>query len=182
MLSNFEYSIRTNEDIDKFSITNDNKINSLQLDLKGGVVDKTKFIDFFEKKLFLAKNLEKLELDLTKYEVDKQSIETINKFFKESENLKELSLHISETKLSDDYFDKLMNDSLKGKTSIKRLHLVMENVNMTDNKRKSIEKLVKSMPNLNYIHINIQRNQLTQSDICDLDKLIFHFPNRVFLW
>jgi hypothetical protein len=182
MLNKYEWKVSTNEDIDKLSISKDQKINSIMIDFKGGVIDKTKFNDFFQNKLSLAKTLETLELDLTNYELDNQAIENICKTLKAMDNLKEFNLHISETKLWDEQFEKLLCESIGGKKSLTKLHLIMENVNMTDNKRKCIEKLVKSLPNLNYVHINLQRNQLTQTELSDLHNMIFHFPHRVLLW
>ncbi len=182
MLCNYECKLASNKDIQDIKIAKDNKINSLQLDFKGGDVDKKKFINFFEHKLCHAKALEKLEIDLTKFELDNDCIDSMNICFKEMPNLSHLTMHISETKMWDEQFDRLFNQSLKGKTSIKNLHLVMENVNMTNSKRKSIENLVKSLPNLNHVHVNIQRNQLTENEIRDLNDVIFTYPSRILLW
>lgn len=180
MLDKYECKCTSNEDIDKLALK-DQKLNSLQLDFRGGSVDQQKFIDLFNNKLCQTKGLEKLELDLSNFDINNQQIEAMNNFFKNTD-LKELHLHLAETKLFDDQFDRLLNDSLAGKKSINKLHLNMENVNITSSKRASIDKLVKSLPNLNYVHINLQRNNLSKNELTDLHNTIFHFPHRVLLW
>jgi predicted RNA binding protein with dsRBD fold (UPF0201 family) len=181
MIENIETRIATNEDIDKMSIKEGQKMNNIVLDFKGETIDKTKFMDLFNR-LQKVKGLQKVELDLTKFPLDTEQVDLVNKFFKNLDDLKEIYVHVSETKFDDSLFDRLLNESLSGKKSIEKIHLVMENVNMCDTKRRSIEKLVNSLPSLRNVHINMQRNNMTKEDLADLHRLIFHYPHRVLLW
>ena len=180
MLQNFDNKIATYEDVSKVVPKEGVKMCSLALDIKSDQFDKKKFNDLFTQ-LQNVKGLEKIELDLTKFPMDSEQVELVNKFFKNNE-FKEVYVHISETKFDDGLFDKLFNEALTGKKSIEKIHLVMENVNMTESKRKSIEKLVNSLPSLKNVHINMQRNNMTKEDLAELHRLIFHFPYRALLW
>ncbi len=179
---NFDYKIASSTDIEAFKPEKNLKLNSLQLDFKGGNFDKTKFTDFFTNKLSHAKDLHKVELDFTRFGIDNHTIELITEFLSGLKNLREVDFHISECKLTNTQFDKLLNDSLGGKTSMTKLHLNMENVDINEPKRKSIEKLIKSMPNLVHSHINMQRNTLSKSDLDELHGMINHMPYKVILW
>jgi hypothetical protein len=181
MIDKVQNTISSNEDVDKLAKVESQKLNSIHLNLKEQSIDKTKFSELF-KKLQDVKNLEKVELDLTKFQIDNEQIDMVNKFLKSQDNLKEVYIHVSESNFEDSQFDKLLNDSLKDRKSLEKLHLFMENVNMNDEKRKSIQKLVQSLSGLKNVYLNMQRNYLTQDDMSDLHHLIFHFPHRVLLW
>jgi hypothetical protein len=181
MLQNVENKIATFDDVNKIVPKEGGKMDSLVLDIKSDQFDKQKFTDLFTQ-LQNVKGLQKVELDLTKFPMDTEQVELVNKFFKNNDELKEVYVHVSETKFDDSLFDRLLNDALSGKKSIEKIHLVMENVNMCDTKRRSIEKLVNSLPSLKNVHINMQRNNMTKEDLSDLHRLIFHFPHRALLW
>lgn len=181
MIDQVQTTISTNEDVDKLVQKENQKLNSLHLNLKEQGIDKQKFSDLF-KKLQEVKNLEKVELDLTKFQIDNDQIEMVNKFLKQQDNLKEVYFHVSESNFEDSQFEKLIFDSLKDKKSLEKMHLYMENVNMNEEKRRSVQKLVQSLTGLRNVYLNMQRNFLTQDDIFDLHHLIFHLPHRVLLW
>ena len=181
MLESTQLKISCSEDIDKMAIKEGTKLDTVKIDLKGETLDKQKFNDLF-KKLSEVKGLHKVDLDLTKYPLDNEQIELVNKAFKNMDEIREVNVHFSETKFEDNQFEKLLHDSLAGKKSIEKIHLVMENVNMSDTKRRTIEKLVNSLPNLKNVHINLQRNNMTNEDLIELHRLIFHFPHKILLW
>ena len=183
MLDKYEFKVSSNEDVDKIKMNESDKIQNIHLNLRGATspLDKTKFTELFDK-LKNVKNFERVHLDLTKYpNLDDEKISAISNSIAGMSNLKELHLHISDISFNDAQFKNMLKP-LKMKDSIEKLHLVCENVNMNFYKRKKIEKLMNSLPNLKFVHINVKRNNLTQEDLGDLHKLLFHRPYRELIW
>jgi len=128
MIDNTSTKIQKSEDIDKIAVKEGSKLNSLQICLQSDKIDKKSYTELFNK-LNETKGLQKLEVDLTKYPLDSEQVDLFNKALKKMDDLKEVYIHISDTKFDDDQFEKLIYDSLTGKKSIEKIHLVMENVN-----------------------------------------------------
>jgi hypothetical protein len=182
MLEKYEYKVSNNDDVDKVKLNQDDNIRNIHLNLSGATsaLDQNKFRELFEK-IKNCKNFERVHIDLTKYPINNEEINTISSSLNTLEKLKELHLHLSDICFDDAQFKNMLKP-LKKNISIETLHLVMENVNMNFYKRKKIEKLMNSLPNLKFVHINVKRNNLTQDDLGDLHKLLFHRPHRELIW
>ena len=121
-----------------------------------------------------------MHIDLSSTTLDDKNVEALTTCIKNLK-LKNLSLHLSNIKLSDDQYEKVMK-SLEGMKSLKILHLEMENVNLNNKKRKRIESLIESLPDLTHVSINLRNNNISEEDANYMNSLLNRFAVRHFFF
>lgn len=178
MINQHEFKIEKNEDIEKCK--NDfAKVDHIHLDLKNSTLDDNKFEELCST-LKERSNLKIFQLDISDLEMNDKKIDNFVNCFK-NWNLRHFHINISNIKFTDDQFKKFF-EPLLNMSNLQKLHLIMENVNMNDCKRKFIEDLIEKCNNLTDVSLNIKNNNLSLEQMDRLRKLIDPVPTRELLW
>ncbi len=178
MTSTYECRISGNEDISKIT-TDLQKTDNVHLDLRN-TTNFTK--ENFDKILdTLAKTKQRIfKCDIKNIEVDDEKINKLANTMK-NWNLYHCNLNISNVKLSDKQFDSLI-EPFKNMNDLEILHLIMENIDMNDYKRHSLQRAIREMKNLRSVHIDIRSNKISRDAISEFRRLLDPIPIRQLLW
>jgi hypothetical protein len=174
----YRFAIKKDLDVD-ISKKDFDKVDTIALDLKHNKLKKAKFMELFER--LSVRKFENLEIDLREYDgLDDDKVLALIDCVR-NYNLKTFILILSDINLTDDEFEGLIYKTMEKMTNLEKLHLELENINMTEIKRKVIEKILTKLKNIDTVYINLKRNKLTPQDISHISKAMHHIPNQDFV-
>jgi hypothetical protein len=73
-------------------------------------------------------------------------------------------------------------EPLKSMNDLEILHLIMENIDMNEHKRQSLQRAIREMKNLRSVHINIRSNKISRDALSDFRHFLEPIPIRQLLW
>jgi len=191
MIDKLTLRISSNEKIEEFinTIEDSTKVNHFHIDISeadgqsellcqsslsiNSCITNENFFKMCEK----IKRLDlynRIHLDISSLpDVSDDWIDAISDTLK-SFNPREINFNFSNSNLSDIHFEKLVYQSLKNMDNLEKLHLVMENLNITANKMKYIEDIVEILKSkkLNHVFLNLKRNEIYKFTLDRLNEII----------
>jgi hypothetical protein len=189
MIDKFTLIISSNKEIDEFlkNMEDSTKINHFHLEIVGAdkVINErfqpsnnTEITDenFFK----LCEKIKKLDL-YNRIHFDFSSLPNISEKWTDvisdtlqNFNPREINFNFSDSSLSDYQFERLLKNSSKNMDNLEKLHLIMENINITQNKIKSIEEIVESLKTkkLNHVFLNLKRNEIKEYTLNNLNEIM----------
>jgi hypothetical protein len=177
--SNDHYDIRItqNKDIDEFkkdisSISGTGVHLSLNPKISG-----EKFKEFFNS--LANSKLEEFHVDITDITMDDEKVDSIKKCLT-NWNLKHLEMHLTNLNMNDKQFSEFL-EPIKNMKNLYFLHLEFDNVNLTRKKREIIDDVVKNIPSLRNVYINIRKTEKNNEDYEVFKRLLDTMPVRSLL-
>ena len=176
---NNKYNITKADDIETFKGDLMQK-NSLHVDLqKSGDISEDNWNLIFNQLAVGPKN--EFSLDLSNLNMDEGKIASFANCM-QNWNLKKFNLHLAEAKLNDNQFQSLICESIKHMSNLESLDLNLENVEMTQDRRKCLENTINTLPNLKHLSVNIKSKDgnISDVDINDFKKAMHKFKHDFF--
>ena len=167
--------VSCNEDIEKINLEKNSKINHLHLQFHNDI-DYENFKFLFDK-LSKIEAYNRFHVDFIKFNFTDDKIQHFSNCLK-IWNLKEFNLNISDISISDSQFENLLKKCFLEMKNLKKLHLILENIQINSQKVKSIVNALEYLPNLNHVFINIKRNIIEIEDMTFLNQALNKFYSR----
>jgi hypothetical protein len=168
-------TISSKDVLDNIKIEKDSKINHLHVNLDNKI-EKNILLSFFEK-LSSCDVYNRFHLNLSYF--DAENLDIIIEYVKNLK-IREFNLNLSNFIIKDEVFENFIIGSLSNKISLEKLHITLDNIDLNENKIKSIVKGLETLPTLNhvYIKINLKSNNLPLEEMTELIKSLDRFTTK----